>query len=287
MNARECLQIFNLDSSANDEDLKLAYRKAVKYWHPDRYQQATAETRSTAEQQMLSVNTAYQVLSRYYQEHGHMPGYFNPPDNLTPFSSGKADTPYQKKNSTTSTTGTTSTTSKSDSSASGGIGRQANRQSQRGVVWFIIAFAAIFIIYFLSDLSTPPTEQTSLAESNTEAQNTVTDSDSSQKPQKTSPVENEGTADEEIASPFVTKKRKYAFERNSNLGIYDEPEDEKYFTYGDTAGRVFEVQGVPTKTVGDIWYYGASEVHFHDGRVVSWYNANGNKLKAKTEKSKQ
>ncbi len=45
------------------------------------------------------------------------------------------------------------------------------------------------------------------------------------------------------------------------------------FTYGDPIGKVIEVQGVPSRTVGDIWFYGASEVHFRNGRVVRWYSS--------------
>lgn len=49
------------------------------------------------------------------------------------------------------------------------------------------------------------------------------------------------------------------------------PPGNDFFTYGDPLGKVIEIQGVPTRTVGDIWFYGASEVHFRDGRVVRWY----------------
>lgn len=42
------------------------------------------------------------------------------------------------------------------------------------------------------------------------------------------------------------------------------------FGYGDPPGRVLEVQGIPTRTSGDLWFYGDSEVYFEKGRVVSW-----------------
>ncbi len=42
------------------------------------------------------------------------------------------------------------------------------------------------------------------------------------------------------------------------------------FTYGDTLGMVYAAQGVPTRIEGDLWFYGLSEVQFHDGHVVSW-----------------
>ena len=45
------------------------------------------------------------------------------------------------------------------------------------------------------------------------------------------------------------------------------------FGYGDPPGRVLEVQGIPTRTVGDLWFYGDSEVYFEKGRVVSWHSS--------------
>lgn len=45
------------------------------------------------------------------------------------------------------------------------------------------------------------------------------------------------------------------------------------FGFGDKPGDVFAAQGVPTRTAGDIWYYGDSEVHFERGAVVKWFSS--------------
>ena len=50
------------------------------------------------------------------------------------------------------------------------------------------------------------------------------------------------------------------------------PPAKVFFTYGDTPGRVYEVQGVPTRTEGNLWQYGASEVYFENGVVSSWHS---------------
>jgi len=50
------------------------------------------------------------------------------------------------------------------------------------------------------------------------------------------------------------------------------PKHQKYFSYGSTLGQVHAAQGIPTRTNGDIWYYGDSEVYFKNGRVVNWRN---------------
>lgn len=53
------------------------------------------------------------------------------------------------------------------------------------------------------------------------------------------------------------------------------------FTYGDPPGRVYEVQGVPTRTEGALWLYGESEVYFENGVVASWHSAPSHPLRAR------
>lgn len=43
-----------------------------------------------------------------------------------------------------------------------------------------------------------------------------------------------------------------------------------HFTVGSSIGDVYTVQGVPTRTEGDIWYYGNSKIHFANGKVIRW-----------------
>lgn len=39
---------------------------------------------------------------------------------------------------------------------------------------------------------------------------------------------------------------------------------------GSTIGDVYAIQGIPTATHGNTWYYGKSQVHFAQGTVISW-----------------
>lgn len=50
----------------------------------------------------------------------------------------------------------------------------------------------------------------------------------------------------------------------------DRKKDSKFFTYGSSLGDVIVAQGAPDKMEDNIWYYGKSEVHFKDGKVVYW-----------------
>lgn len=55
----------------------------------------------------------------------------------------------------------------------------------------------------------------------------------------------------------------------------------EYFTYGSTLGEVVLIQGPPDKTIGDVWFYGESEIHFEDGLVIEWLRTANNPLKVR------
>ncbi len=65
-----------------------------------------------------------------------------------------------------------------------------------------------------------------------------------------------------------------------NEDVKDEPvKNEKFFTVGTSLGEVYAIQGVPTKTENDVWYYGLSKVYFASGKVVRWEENPDNPLR--------
>ncbi len=280
MNTQECLKLLNLSSDATGQDVKLAYRKAVKQWHPDRHQQASALVKEKAEKQMQALNTAYTILSDYYDKHGYLPGYIRPESTRDTFS--KANTANASTNPADTNTHRRPFQQTEAGNKETQYQQPISKKKSSGLIWFA-AVIVVVIIYSSFDSFFPDNNEETMAltkQSNQE--NKISNSKNSANTNATS-VTNEDKAYEEtekIKSPFSVKERTSAFAPSSTLGIYEEPEDSKYFTYGDTGGRVFEIQGVPTKTIGDIWYYGQSEVHFQNGRVKSWVISDTN-LKAK------
>mgnify|MGYP000435172701 CR=1 FL=1 len=276
MNSRECLSLLNLSSDASSEDIKLAYRKAVKQWHPDRHQQASALVRETAEKKMQALNTAYSILSGYYNQHGHLPGYVSPEVVTTSFSFSDD---IQTKTSEDEVPSSFHRPQHDLHSTDTLDQKTVSAKKSTGLIGVSVIIIAIFIYYSIDGSLLDNTDETNrLTNKQTEAGN-LSSGINNGSPTATPPKEQK---ENDIAkdSPFAIKKRTSAFAPSSKLGIYEESEDSKYFTYGDTGGRVFEIQGVPTKTVGDIWYYGESEVHFQDGRVKSWVKLD-NRLKTK------
>jgi hypothetical protein len=48
---------------------------------------------------------------------------------------------------------------------------------------------------------------------------------------------------------------------------------------GSTLGEVYAIQGIPTRTEGDVWHYGKSTIRFAQGKVVSWTQDPANPLR--------
>ena len=48
------------------------------------------------------------------------------------------------------------------------------------------------------------------------------------------------------------------------------PPPASHFTVGSSLGDVYAIQGVPTRTEGDIWHYGNSKIYFSSGKVLRW-----------------
>jgi tetratricopeptide (TPR) repeat protein len=60
MSDRPYYQILNLEPGASPAEIKAAYRKLVKQWHPDRF--SDPESRAEANEQIKRINFAYKTL---------------------------------------------------------------------------------------------------------------------------------------------------------------------------------------------------------------------------------
>jgi hypothetical protein len=91
----------------------------------------------------------------------------------------------------------------------------------------------------------------------------------------------------------VPQREETRLQMLNNMDMRNVPEGdaiaskEKFFTYGTSLGEVIAIQGVPTKTEKDVWYYGNSKIYFSEGSVIRWEENPGYLLKAeiRTESS--
>lgn len=61
------------------------------------------------------------------------------------------------------------------------------------------------------------------------------------------------------------------------------PHVDKFFTVGTPLGEVYAIQGIPTKTEHDVWYYGNSRVYFRNGKVQHWEESSDSPLRVKID----
>ena len=59
---KEYHKILNVSYNASLEDIKAAYKKLAKQWHPDKWRSASESDRLHAEEMMKNINEAYAVL---------------------------------------------------------------------------------------------------------------------------------------------------------------------------------------------------------------------------------
>ena len=55
---------------------------------------------------------------------------------------------------------------------------------------------------------------------------------------------------------------------------------DRFFTLGSMLGEVYTIQGIPSKTEGEVWHYGKSRVYFVNGSVSRWDSHPDNPLRA-------
>jgi hypothetical protein len=65
MDTKQCLEILELESINSPEELRTAYRKMVKTWHPDRFH-GDARSQQKAEVKLKEINQAYKHLLAYF-----------------------------------------------------------------------------------------------------------------------------------------------------------------------------------------------------------------------------
>lgn len=69
---------------------------------------------------------------------------------------------------------------------------------------------------------------------------------------------------------------------DTNPALKEPIANQRLFAHGSTIGEVYSIQGVPTNTANDVWYYGTSKVYFSNGVVVHWEQTPEHPLKAST-----
>ena len=237
----ECYRILDVNPVCSRDELRRAYKLQIHHWHPDKFADKSAE-KNTADDKIKCITTAHQQLVIYYREHGKLPL----PE--TADAPRKLPQPEVKERKRAPINHSTQHSTRHSTQRSRQPPRPANKSS--GIAPILGAMIVVVVLvwfYAPSEQLEPGLKQVKpLTVSNSNKAETLSIA--------AQPV----LAQQLVTAPVVA---------------------EEFITYGSSIGEVISIQGTPTSTEGDTWYYAESELHFEAGKVVSWRHAGDSRLK--------
>jgi len=273
-------RILGVQPGCSFRDLKYAYRRLVKNWHPDHFAVGDESgDLALAEARIKEINKAFLTLSNYYKKNGHLP-----------FSSEKAASQDIDGASFWP----------DGAQASGHRSSQHKKASNISVSLHFMIIGAALGIAFVAWNAYRQEEKTTLDIDSSSANSAPVE-----QPQLGSPKQQEtgdhftvgSTLGDVIAIQGVpTKieggiwlygKSKVYFE-NGVVDHWSEDTDDplkvhmdqtpreqptKGFTTGSTKQTVRSVQGAPLRESKNMWEYRVSRIYFKDDKVTGWYDS--------------
>ncbi len=268
----EDYRALGLQSGAQPEEVKHAFRNLVKQWHPDRYHQRSALEQHQAEERFKAISLAYRRIVASWEPEVRK---------------SRAPRAHREAASTRSEADGRDTSTKASDNSAGGFeaaGRTRPISSRTG--WSIpmgclrsLASAPrrglLFLAVLLAIVNWVPWERLSIPWA---PRDTALKQDpgisAPQWPTQGQPGEAPADAhspqDEERPLPSPTGKV-----RRLPITRLFPSRGHASFTIGSTQEEVLRAQGAPERIRGLTWVYGLSDVSFKDGKVVRYNNFGG------------
>jgi len=257
----DCYKVLGIKPESNWSELRNAYKKSIQKWHPDRFKDETPE-KLAAEHKIKVINIAYNQIHQYYRDNSSLP----PLDEIN-----KEDTIVDATKKTTSRKASVTDTQIKTHSERKSIIKDKRKNSSKRFITFIVLISLFPSYYFYMDISNVENQfDTNNRSKEINTQNNTL-------PQMTK---------ETISKPNylpdnISQKSQKNIDSTDNISTHESLIIRGgYFTNGSTFSDVIDTQGAPTSTVGDIWFYGQSEVHFKDGKVSHWVRTTKTPLRA-------
>ncbi len=255
---KDCYRILNVNPDCSWSELRKTYKKTIQKWHPDRFQTDSKE-KITADGKIKIINIAYSKINKYYRENGTLPPVERPP-------AVKQQLPVKPAYSPKKTEETTKTTTNRSTSYKKAESKQPGHPLVKGGLILLITGS----YYFFADdfYSETPTDNKRTSKTHDGSMPIASN------------IQNKAPASKKhLEDKLVEKNENSTYENHP--GDIELTIDNAYFTSGSSITDVIDIMGAPSRTEGDIWFYGESEVHFNEGRVSHWVRNAQTPLKAK------
>lgn len=241
MDNTEFTKIYSILGVFQDDDwevIRAAYKKQIKRWHPDRFQDSTH--RKIAEEKSKEINQAYQKLSEYYEKFGTLP-----PDHSTETIPGEIHQEAENYE---------------NSYTSGFASVQPPQPvAHRSYIPVIVLGVIIALGYSLWEPEF--VEQTEILNEHSDL------GLDEGIPKKMDGHENIPRAINTARSPNVSESYKTEFDIENAAPANQLTLIKK----GSSKGDVLIAQGPPERQTDTAWDYGASRIYFQGEHVSGWY----------------
>lgn len=277
-----------IEPGCSFHDLKYAYRRLVRKWHPDRItEKRNAKDTVSADDKIKEITKAFRNLSEYYRENGFLPVLSK--DDTQPNSNSMPQQPDVAKTSR----------ARSSRRKKNSVTPSARRSMLIGTI------VAITIVFWIEpwnqiglgiDTSFPANSAYSPSPSTQTGYSNATVKPITQKPDQVYftvgstlgeviSIQGVPTATEEgiwhygPSKVFFEKGIVVSWEQDSSsplkVDILLPPHglQVKGFTLGSTKSEVHAIQGTPLRESENMWEFRVSRVQFKNGKVSGWFDS--------------
>ncbi|VAW95224.1 hypothetical protein MNBD_GAMMA22-5 [hydrothermal vent metagenome] len=271
-------KILNLSTDSDLQSCRYSYKKSVKQWHPDKFNDDLNAQR-LAEEKLKEINIAYANITDYYNTYGKMPIYENPSssseNNKQEFDVSSL---YENLNAN----------------------KLKKPRIPKKYFGFFLVIIILILIYQIP-LINQDNKNTALIENisnNTDYAQTSKDF-FSEGSTYNDVIKIHGEPEFSISQTWYYGNSWVLFKNGVVVDWYQDKkfplkaiskDDVPYvsikslpdtFEKGDSKADVRSIQGEPVRKSRDVWYYQISKIRFKNNKVVSWFDSPLDPLKIK------
>lgn len=270
--------VLGLQPDCSWDELRKAYRRQSRQWHPDRY--ALPSEHKFATERMKAINHAYAELSRFHNVHGRLPSDTDLPGNEEPKSprspqaAARAPSRPEPANDHPGPSWTYAPER----------ARTKSRFSIR-LTAVVVGLAVVYgYVVYHSSPSVDDPELNGIPEFSHDGDTAGISVGATQN----QVVAAQGRPDEIHGSVWHFGNSRVFFVDGVVNGWDERPDSPLQLSTrfrpsaparmatiqkGSTMAQVRAVQGDPIRANDSVWEYGPSRIYFKDGRVVSWHES--------------